>query len=172
VDADKMGHEIYEPGRVGWKKVLEAFGAEIADTNGHIDRRKLASIVFNDAVAMERLTDIVWPLMKDEMRNHLAGLRSSGARIVVLEAAVLLEAKWEDLADEVWVVFAPPEVAVSRLRSRSEISESEAWARVAAQKTNAERSAHADVFIDNSGNYDALVRQVDALWQSAVQRAA
>jgi dephospho-CoA kinase len=171
-DADKLGHEIYEPGRAAWREVVDAFGTEIAGADGYIDRRKLAAIVFRDTAAMRRLTDIVWPRMKEEMRCRLADLASSGARVVVLEAAVLLEAKWEDLVDEVWVVAVPPEVAVSRLVARSQIPESEAWARVAAQMTNAERTAHADIVIDNSGNFEALSKKVGALWQGANQRAA
>jgi dephospho-CoA kinase len=171
-DADKLGHEVYEPGRVAWREVLDAFGTEIAGECGFIDRRKLAAIVFGNATDMRRLTDIVWPRMKDEMRSRLAEFAAGGERVVVLEAAVLLEAKWEDLVDEVWVVSVPPEVAVSRLVGRSQISESEAWARVAAQKTNADRAARADIVIDNSSNFEALSRQVGALWQSAIQRAA
>jgi phosphopantetheine adenylyltransferase/dephospho-CoA kinase len=172
LDADKLGHEIYEPGRPAWTKVLEAFGPEISSAHGYINRKILASLVFGDVAAMKRLTDIVWPLMKAEMRNRLELLRFDGARIVVLEAAVLLEAHWEDVVDEVWVVSIPPEVAVSRLVSRGKISEDEAWARVAAQMTNAERTVHAGIVLDNSGDYEALSRQVDALWQSAVRRAA
>jgi len=172
LDADALGHEMYEPGLPAWRSVLETFGAEIAGAGGIIDRGKLASLVFNDPAAMRRLTDIVWPLMKAEMRARLAACESSRARVAVVEAAVLLEANWDELVDEVWAVVVPPEIAVARLRQRSGLSEAEARARLAAQMTNDERAARADLVIDNSGSIQELSRRVDALWEDVLQRAA
>src|SRR6266568_7977791 len=85
LDADALGHQIYEPGLPGHGAVLEAFGHEVAGPGGVIDRAKLGALVFNDRAAMGRLTDIVWPLMKAEMRNRLAACESGGERVVVLE---------------------------------------------------------------------------------------
>lgn len=172
LDADALGHEVYEPGQPAWRAVLDEFGEDLADGAGVINRRSLASLVFNDPEAMKRLTDIVWPLMKVEMRNRLSACESSGVRIAVLEAAVLLEAGWDDLVDEVWVVAVAPDLAVARLIGRSGLTESEARARLAAQLTNDERAARADLVIDNSGSIEELSRRVDALWEDALQRAA
>lgn len=172
IDADVLGHEIYRPGMPAWDALIESFGCEILGAGGQIDRRKLGALVFGDPEAMRRLTAIVWPLMKVEMQRDLARLRELGTRIVVLEAAVLIEAGWQDLVDEVWTAAVPPHVAVGRLVERNGIAAGEAWKRLAAQISNNERIAHADVVIDNSGRPEELSRQVDALWQQVLRRAA
>jgi dephospho-CoA kinase len=170
--ADALGHEIYEPGRPAWRAILNEFGSDIAGPDGIIDRRKLGSLVFADRRALDRLTAITWPLMKDEMRRRLEACRAADEAVIVLEAAVLLEAGWDDLADSIWVVTAPPEMAVRRLRERSGLSDEEARARLDAQMTNAERVAHADAVIDNSRGIEELSALVNELWESAIRDAA
>jgi dephospho-CoA kinase len=110
--------------------------------------------------------------MKAEMRNRLAACESSGVLIAVLEAAVLIEAGWDDLVDEVWVVSVPPEEAADRLMQRNGLTNTEAQARLATQLSNAERAARADVVIENNGGVGELSTRVDALWESVVERAA
>ena len=82
------------------------------------------------------------------MREKLAGARAGGARIAVLEAALLFDAGWDDLADEVWVTVAPPEVAAERTAERSGISVEEALSRIRAQMSSEERIARSEVVID------------------------
>jgi dephospho-CoA kinase len=172
LDADALGHEVYRPGLPAWRAILDTFGEDLAGPDAAIDRRKLGALVFGDPLAMRRLTGIVWPAMKTEMRRRLAELLDAGVRVVVLEAAVLLEAGWQDLVDEVWVVRVPAAVAVARLTLRNGLSEEAARARLAAQMTNDERAARADVVIDNSGSIEELSKHIDALWDGVLQRAA
>jgi dephospho-CoA kinase len=172
IAADELGHEIYQPGKPAWQAILDEFGEGIATDGGVIDRRKLGALVFSDSRALDRLTSITWPLMKEEMRRRLGACREAGKATVILEAAVLLEAGWDDLVDVIWVVNTPPETAIQRLRERSKLSEDEARARLAAQMSNAERAARADAVIDNSRSIEELVAQVDKLWESAGRHAA
>ena len=172
VDADALGHEIYTAGRPAWRELVEAFGRQIVGPDGQIDRGRLGRLVFADSAAMQRLRAIVWPLMKQEMRGRLGQLGHQGVRVVVLEAAVLVEAGWQDLVDEVWTVSVPPDVAVLRLAQRNGLSEVEARARLAAQIDNREREAHADVVIENTGSLEDLEVRVDARWQQFLQRVA
>jgi dephospho-CoA kinase len=172
LDADLLGHEVYKPQQPAWRAILDEFGEGLAGGDGEIDRRKLASVVFNDSAAMKRLTDIVWPTMKAEMSKRLALCASNGSRVAVLEAAVLLEAGWDDLVDEVWVVMTPPEIAIARLIERSGFTEADARSRLAAQMTNDERAARADLVIENSGGVEQLSKRVDGLWEDALRRAA
>lgn len=172
VDADVLGHEIYQAGRPAWQALVEAFGRDIIGDDGQIDRGRLGALVFGDRAAMKRLTDIVWPLMKLEMLERLESLRGLGARVVVLEAAVLIEAGWQDLVDEVWAVVVPADLAVKRLVQRNGFGEKEARARLAAQIENSERVAHAEVVVDNSGSLEDLTNQVHSLWQQVLERAA
>ena len=172
IDADLVGHEVYRPELPAWSAMIEAFGRGIVAPDGTIDRRQLGALVFNNPAQMRRLTDILWPEMKRVMGERLEDLRRAGVPIVVIEAAVLLEAGWQDLVDEVWAVAVPPDVAVARLVERNQFSQEQARARLASQLSNEERMRQADIVIDNSGSREDLLREVDELWQAALQRAA
>ena len=108
--------------------------------------------------------------MRAIARAKIASLRKKGTPVVVLEAALLIEAKWIDLADEVWVALAPPEVAVKRIKERGGLSEEEAWARVQAQLPAAERARHADVIITTDGELWEVSSQVDKLWDTIANK--
>jgi dephospho-CoA kinase len=171
LDADALGHEVYQPERPAWHALREAFGPKIIGPEGEIDRKRLGSLVFADPQAMRRLTDVVWPIMKAEMAERLRQLRGERTGIVVLEAAVLLEAGWDDLVDEVWVAVVAPAVAVERLVQRTGVTATEAWARLAAQMSNSERVERADVVIENNGGLMELRKRVDECWEQVLQRA-
>lgn len=151
IDADKVGHEAYQPGTGTFQALVAHFGPAIVAADGSIDRRALGGIVFADPTKREELQAIVWPRMKEMMRGRLAELRDAGTAVAVIEAAVLIEAAWTDLVEEVWVVQVPEAIAVERLMSRNGFSEADALARIRAQLTNEQRAAHARIVIDNSG---------------------
>ncbi|MGH2583613.1 MAG: dephospho-CoA kinase, partial [Dehalococcoidia bacterium] len=109
----------------------------------------------------ERLQDIVWPRMKEMMRGRLDELRADGTQIAVIEAAVLIDANWQDLTDEIWVVQVPEAIAMQRLMARNGFSAEDAQARIRAQLSNDERAQHADVIVENSGTIEDARRQVE-----------
>jgi dephospho-CoA kinase len=171
IDADKVGHEAYQPGTDTYQALVAHFGNEIVAESGEIDRRKLGGIVFGDPHKRIELQEIVWPRMKEMMRARLAQLRADGVRVAVIEAAVLIEASWTDIVDEVWVVQVPEEVALARLMARNGLSAEDGRARIRAQLTNAERAAHAGVVIDNSGTVEDARARVDAEWEQLEVRS-
>jgi dephospho-CoA kinase len=160
IDADRVGHEAYLPGTETHAALVEAFGREIVAESGEIDRRALGAIVFADPAQRQRLQDIVWPRMKQMMRARLDALAAEGTDLAVIEAAVLIEASWQDLTDEIWVVQVPEAVARERLMARNGLSAEDANARIRAQLTNEERARHADLIIDNSGSVEDAREQV------------
>ncbi|MHB8577851.1 MAG: dephospho-CoA kinase, partial [Dehalococcoidia bacterium] len=164
VDADKVGHEVYKPGSEGWQKVVDAFGQQVVAENGEIDRKALGAIVFGDPAQRDRLQSIVWPVMKGMMARMIADFRTQNAHVVVIEAAVLLEAGWQDLVEKLWVVTVPPAVAEARLITRNGLTSAQAQARIAAQLSNEERTRHADAVIDNSGSVADAIARVAQLW--------
>ena len=170
IDADKLAHEAYKPKTKLNQELVDEFGAGIRQADGSIDRKKLSGIVFGDEAALARLNGIVHPRMRAIARAKIASLRKKGTPVVVLEAALLIEAKWIDLADEVWVALAPPEVAVKRIKERGGLSEEEAWARVQAQLPAAERARHADVIITTDGELWEVKAQVDKLWDMVTNK--
>jgi dephospho-CoA kinase len=171
IDADKVGHAAYQPGTETFAALVEAFGQGIVAADGQIDRRALGGIVFADPAQRQRLQDVVWPRMKTMMRGQLDELRGQGTEIAVIEAAVLVEADWLDLVDEVWAVQVPEAVAQERLMTRNGFSAEESQSRIRAQLTNEERARHARVVIDNSGSVEDARARVQEALESARGRA-
>jgi len=165
IDADKIGHKAYIPQTKVWREVVDAFGIGILKENEEIDRKKLGEIVFSDPEALARLNGIMHPAMHSMMKEEIERLRSEGVDVVVLEAAVLIEANWTDLVDEVWVTVAPEETAVKRLQDRGGLSEEQARARIRAQLSSDERAKHADVIVDTNCDLSEVRAKVEGLWR-------
>jgi dephospho-CoA kinase len=172
IDADKVGHEAYAKGSGCYEKVVSAFGQDVVGPDGEIDRKALGGKVFGDPVQRKRLESIVWPWMRETMDRRLAKIRAEGTPVVLLEAAVLIEADWTPIVDRVWVVIVPPELARERIMARNQLSAEQADARIAAQLTNDERVKHAQVVIENAGTLDELRAKVDAEWEKLSAAAA
>lgn len=173
IDADRVGHRSYEPGTPGFQKVVNAFGHDIVSTDGTIDRRVLGGKVFGAPGEMERLNAIVWPEIRNLIQDEIAQIRSRDPEsVIVLEAAVLIEAGWQDLCDEVWVVNTTVRTAVERLKQRNALTEDAAMARITSQMSARERSEHAHVKIDNSGTEEQLRARVERAWKQLEKRLA
>lgn len=165
VDADKVGHEAFRPHSDAWRDVVATFGSGILGQDEEIDRGKLADIVFNDPKALEQLNRIMHPLMYRVVEQRIEALRRQQVEVVVLEAALLIEANWTDLIDQVWVTVAPESDVIDRLRSQKGFTEEQARARINSQMSIAERSKCADVVIENDSDLDTLRGRVEGLWQ-------
>ncbi len=162
IDADQLGHQVYLPSTSGFNKVVDEFGSDVVDSDGMIDRKKLGTLVFGNPDSLKKLTDIVWPEIKKLAIGEIKQAKSHRRNEhVVLEAAVMIEAGWEDIVDEVWVVSVDPETAISRACARDGSSRHAVEARINAQIGNEERIAASDVHIHNSGSVDDLCNQVD-----------
>ncbi len=165
IDADKVGHEAFRPHSDAWREVVSAFGSGILGQNEEIDRGKLADIVFSDPNALEQLNRIMHPLMYQIVEQRIEALRRQRVQVVVLEAALLIEASWTDLVDQVWVTVAPESDVIDRLRSQKGFTEQQARARLNSQMPVAEKSKYADVVIENDSDLDTLRGRVEGLWQ-------
>ncbi|MDE2823481.1 MAG: dephospho-CoA kinase, partial [Chloroflexota bacterium] len=153
IEADKVAHEAYEPGTSGWREVVEAFGEGVLDADGRIDRKALGGIVFDDDQARERLNGIIHPIVRRLLEERIAELERQGTRVAVIEVPLLVEAikqqsRWTQMLDEIWVVTAPEEEAVARVRARSGLDETAIRARIGSQATERERIEFADAIID------------------------
>lgn len=165
LDADILGHRTYDPGTDTFAAVVRAFGDDLVAPDGAIDRKVLGAKVFGKPEELKRLTDIVWPGIRRLASEALSELETGGNHLAVLEAAVLFEAGWEDLTDEIWVVVVDPDQAVARLAARNGLDEEAARARIASQLSNAERSARANVVIENNADLDALQLRIQEAWE-------
>ena len=170
IDADVLGHRTYEPGTDTFRGVVRAFGDDLVAPDGTIDRKVLGGKVFGKPDELKRLTDIVWPGIRRLAGEALSELETAGNHLAVLEAAVLFEAGWEDMADEVWVVTVEPDQAVKRLAERNNLDEAAARARIDSQLSNAERTSRADVVIENNGTLEELEAAIAASWDALQTR--
>ena len=165
IDADKLGHRAYEPDTDAFDKVVSSFGQEVVGADGQIDRKVLGSKVFGNPEALDRLTGIIWPEIGRLVLTQFEVARGEQPDApIVLEAAVMLEAGWEPMVDEVWVVIVDPNTAVERAISRDGVEEEAIRKRIASQLTNEERRAKADIVIDNSSDETALLTQLKTQW--------
>jgi dephospho-CoA kinase len=169
IDLDKIGHEVLKSGAV-FKRVVKVFGKEIIGADGEIDRARLADIVFQDLKALARLNRITHPAVDKVINEKMGEYRLRGVKVVVLEAAAMLEAGKAGQADEIWVTTAPEAAVLKRLGGRSGYSEAETKARLGSQLSSAERVKHADVVIVNDGSLDGLKKKVEAEWRKLMGR--
>lgn len=163
VDADRLGHAVYAPGRAALGRVVEAFGEGVRAADGSIDRRALGAIVFGSPDAMKRLTAIVWPEIRAMFLEETARLAAEGRRTVVVEAAVLAEAGWRGDFEHCWVVDVPLGVARERLMARNSLSAEEADKRIASQVSREERLALATEVLPNDRPLEETRAAVDAM---------
>jgi len=173
IDADKVGHEIYQPGAPAYQELVDAFGDGILAPDRTIDRRKLGPIVFADPAALKRLNSIVHPKMFARMREMVAAMRRAGeTRPIVVEAAILVEANWQPLFDEIWLVTASRERVIERVERDRGLRPEQTEARIRAQLSDDERRKYATSLIRNDGTLEELRAAVTGLWQEALTRAA
>jgi len=168
LDADKVGHESYLPNMPAWKDLIATFGEDLLLPTQEIDRKKLGGIVFNDPDALSKLNSIVHPRMREMMQQELKDLEAAGIKAVVLEAAILLEANWTPLVDEVWTTEAPEKTVIERLQKRNNWTEQQVRDRIQAQLSPQERAAQAQVAINTDCSLDEVKAKVTALWETRV----
>jgi phosphopantetheine adenylyltransferase/dephospho-CoA kinase len=162
IDADKLGHRAYKPDTQAYREVIAAFGNDLVADDKSIDRKALGGKVFGKPEELKKLTDIVWPEIR---RLAEAEIKASDPdNIVVLEAAVLFEAGWEDIGDEVWVVVVDRELAITRAITRDGFDRESVESRLDSQITNEERTSKADVVISNNDSEEELLEQLDQQW--------
>ncbi len=168
ISADEVGHEAYAPNSESWREVVDTFGKEILQPSGEIDRQKLGAIVFSDPQQLEKLNAIMHPRMARMVADRIQVLRDQGASTVVVEAALLFEAGWDSLVDEVWTTDSSVESVVERLQARNGMDEKEARRRIDSQMDPAERIERSALVVDNSSDVSALEQTVMALWENRV----
>ena len=168
ISADQVGHEAYQPQSEAWRRVVETFGQGILQSNGEIDRKKLGALVFADTGQLAKLNQIMHPLMARMVGEKIEDLRDQGASVVVVEAALLFEAGWESLVEEVWATDSPEEAVIKRLTARNGLGEEEARKRIASQMDREQRLSRADYVIDNSSDLRAMKAAIDELWSQRV----
>ena len=167
IDADAEGHHAYDKGSIGWRRIVEIFSSGILNEDGEVDRSRLGALVFANPQALAWLNAAIHPLIRQRVTQAIAQHRENGVDVAVVDAALLYQARWDDLADEIWVVSAPPGAVAERLRERG-MTADDIRRRTEAQAGAEAAFARADVIIDNYGSLDGLRARVQELWQERI----
>ena len=136
IDTDQIAHEVVAPGRPGLRRIVEAFGPEVLDARGALDRRRLRGLVFADATQRQRLEAILHPLILAEMNRRA---EKAGGPYQILVIPLLVESAGDVAVDRVLVVDSPVELQISRLLARDAEDEAQARAMIGAQATREQR---------------------------------
>jgi dephospho-CoA kinase len=169
VDADELSHALTARNGAALPNIAAAFGADLVDAEGNLDRARLRGIVFSDAACRRQLEAILHPRIRADMMRQM---QASDAPYAILAIPLLFETRQTDLADRVLVVDTPEALQIERVQARSGLALAEIRRIMASQVTRAERLAGADDVIDNTGSADALAPQVRNLHQHYLQLAA
>ncbi|MCQ2513117.1 MAG: dephospho-CoA kinase [Lachnospiraceae bacterium] len=159
--ADDVAKDLMNLGQTGYDAVVSEFGSEILDADKMIDRPKLSSIVFNNDEKLERLNNLIHPLVKDYILEKFDFYRTYiPDRIVVLEAALLIEEGYKEFVDELWAVITNTDVRIQRLKETRGYSEEKARSIIDNQLSNEEFAANSDFVINNSYGLEATQKQI------------
>ncbi|MEY5024467.1 MAG: hypothetical protein RL569_1380 [Actinomycetota bacterium] len=162
IDADLLAREVVTPGSIGLQKVVEAFGSSVLAADGSLNRSALAQLVFTSDSNRKKLEAILHPLIQDLALERVADL--SG--VVVYTIPLFVESNSKLKFDKVVAISCDEAVRVQRLVQNRGMTESEARSRVAAQATDQQREAVADLVIDSNCSLEELLQRADAAFES------
>lgn len=166
VDADQIVRDVQSPGSEVLARIADTFGAEVIAPDGTLDRAALGARVFGDDTALASLNAIVHPAVRAESaRRFAAAFEADADAVVVYDVPLLVEARVDDPWDLIVVADAPAALRERRLVELRGMDAAQARARIAAQVSDEQRRAVADVLIDTTGTLEGTRSQVDALWE-------
>ncbi len=170
--ADRLGHAVLEPDGGAFVPTVEAFGRDILDAVGRIDRKKLAAIVFAAPELLERLNGFVHPAVFRLEEQLLARFAAEDPRgIAMLEAAILIETGRYAALDRLVLTACGAETQIARGMKRDGMTREQVLARISRQMPLAEKKLYADYIIDTDGAKEATTRQVEAVYRDLKQFA-
>ncbi len=171
IDHDALVHALQEPGRPVWQRIVEAFGREILDETGRLDRKKLGALVFGSEERRRALEGIVHPAVLEEAQRERDRIGREDERAIVLsDIPLLFEVGMQGLFDVVLLVYAPREVQIARVMRRNRMTRDEAVARLEAQMPIDEKLKRTDVVIRNDGSMQQLEQRVGEVWEELLLR--
>lgn len=173
IDADKLAREVVQPNSAAFSEIVSLLGNEIVTSQGTLDRRRLAEIIFSDREKRLLIENILHPKIHALFKKRLAELYKRGnlPKLIVYVVPLLFESKITyDNFNSVIVVSAPPELSIKRSMQRDQCSEELARLRYNTQLPIKEKVALADYVINNDGSLLYLEEQVDKLYHKLVRK--
>lgn len=170
IDADKIAKNLVAKGGPALDEIEKYFGRAALFENGELDRKKLGNIVFNDAKLLKKLNEITHPYIIEEITNEINRYKKTyNDRVIILDAALLIEQNLMYLVEEIWLVVTPEEVQLGRLIERDGIDAGKAKKRIDAQMPLEYKKRYAHRIIDNSKDLAYLRAQIQANWDRVTE---
>ncbi len=170
IDADKIARKVVEKSSPALKDIEENFGRDVLFKDGRLDRKKLGNIVFNDTGSLKKLNEIIHPYIVEKIIDEINHYKETyNNRVIILDAALLIELNLMDLVEEVWLIVVPEEMQLGRLVERDNISADQAQKRIDAQIPLEDKKKYADLIIDNSKDLTYLQAQIEENWERIIE---
>lgn len=164
IDADKVARKVVEPESAGLNEIVTAFGTDILLADGNLDRAKMASIIFKNEEKRLLLNSIIHKYIRAEIKREEEALTVEGVKAIIYDIPLLIESKWYEQMDEVWLVYANMDVRIERLMHRDNIDAEYARNKIASQMDLDEKRKYADIIIENSGTVKKLRLRLQKIW--------
>ncbi|MBP5198780.1 MAG: dephospho-CoA kinase [Lachnospiraceae bacterium] len=162
--ADNVAHLLYEKGTDCYEKIVSLLSEKILDEEGNIDKKKMAGAIFEDESLLTKINDIVHPAVREFLLNAFEEAKESGKYdFFFVEAALLIEAGYKGVVDELWYVYADPEVRRKRLKESRGYDDAKIDSILSNQLSDEEFRKNCDVIIDNSGELSYVYGKIDKL---------
>lgn len=160
--ADRVAHQLEEPGEVCYEPLRALLGTEILDVSGGIDRRKMAALIFGDEALLQKVNEIVHPAVKAYLLSEIARERESGKRdFLFIEAALLIEEGYAEILDGLWYIRAEESVRRRRLKESRGYTDEKIDAILKSQLAEKAFLAACDVVIENNGALSGVYEQIE-----------
>lgn len=161
IDADEVARKVVEPNSQGAKEIRKAFGSDVFEEDGSLNRQKLGELVFSNVENRQKLDELLQPLIKIMILDEIEEYRQKGENMIVLDLPLLFEKQYEKLCEEIIVVYIPRELQLERLMRRNQYTKQEALSRIDSQLSIEEKRKRATVLFDNQGTIQQLYHQVE-----------
>ena len=160
VDGDLIAREVVEPHRPAYEEIVRAFGTEVLQQDGTLNRKRIGEIVFSDPEKLSILNSITHKEIYRVILERLESLKERGTSLVFLDVALLFETGFDQLTDWVWVVDAPDAVRVERIQKRDGLKEEEILKRIQSQMSRELRNTKGNLVLDNSKSREELKARI------------
>ncbi len=159
--ADEIARQLMEPGRSCYERIVEEFGEGLLFPDGSLDRAMLSEVVFADPAKLKKLNGIIHPMVKEYIRGEISCLSlEDPLRIIVIEAALLIEDHYDEICDEIWYIYAEEPVRRERLKRKRRYSDEKISVIMSNQLSDEEFRANCQRVIDNSRSTEETLLQL------------
>lgn len=173
IDADLVARLVVEPGSETLTQIEQAFGPDVIQADGTMDRAKVGEIIFNDPASRKILNDIIHPAIRQEMLRQRQEFLEQGFKTIIMDIPLLFESRLQHLVDKILVVSVTEENQFNRLMERNGLTKKEARARISSQLPMSLKEDGADAVIYNNGSLDETKWQLNRIldnWQASPEK--